>query len=103
MKKFDLFYPIAILTMATTLVAACGPAPAPQAPSTVEAEAGAPNSCTTACTNLRKLHCPLGEPTRKGASCETVCDNVQVNNAGAGFPVVCLTRAKSCEIADTCR
>ncbi|MDQ2668027.1 MAG: hypothetical protein M3Z05_18795 [Gemmatimonadota bacterium] len=102
-KRFDVFYPVALLIVATTLVAACGPAPAPQAPS-VEPEAGAPAmGCGSACTNLRSLHCSLGEPTKKGASCEVVCDNVQVNNAGAGFPVACLTHAKSCDAANACR
>jgi len=112
MKSKYLVESLLWLSLVTTMQVACAPAPPPVAPvveipveppgDDADAAARRP-SCGTACTNLRGLGCALGKPTPRGANCETVCNNVQVQNAGAGFPVACLSAARSCSIADACR
>lgn len=88
--------------VALAALTACSPSPTPIAP--VEPlDAARPPACGSACEHLRALGCTLGKPTPRGASCETVCDNVQVENAGAGFPTACLSTAKTCAAADACR
>lgn len=62
-----------------------------------------PRTCAGACTRMRDLGCDLGKPTPKGGSCEQVCTNVQINNAGAGFNIVCIVEAKACNEAEACR
>jgi hypothetical protein len=48
-----------------------------------------------ACRNLRALHCPDGDPTPAGASCETVMRTV--NGTGAAtVAATCIAAAKSC-------
>lgn len=85
-----------------SLTTGCSPAPAPRPPVEQSDSARAP-SCGSACEHLRALGCAVGKATPRGASCETVCDRIQTDNAGAGFPVACLTAAKTCAIADACR
>lgn len=84
------------------LAVGCSSAPSPKPPVEQGNAARAP-SCGSACEHLRLLGCSIGKVTPRGASCETVCDNVQLQNAGAGFSVACLARAKTCAIADACR
>lgn len=82
---------------------ACAPAPAPKPPVFEQPDGARPATCESACENMRTRECELGKPTPRGATCEKVCTNVWENNAGAGFPVVCLTGARTCEEAKACR
>ncbi len=82
---------------------ACAPAPSPVSPPVEQADAAQRTTCATACTNLRMLKCKLAETTPRGATCEKVCQNVQENNAGAGFSTACLSSVKSCSDIDACR
>jgi hypothetical protein len=54
-------------------------------------------NCATACTTLRRLDCPEGKPTPKGAPCEAVCEG----NAEL-LEIVCVTQAKSVEAVRLC-
>ncbi len=83
-------------------LAGCPLHPQPVLPEPEDPDASVPLNCTGACANLRAHHCSLAEPTPHGGTCEAVCENVRINNAGAGFPVVCLARAKTCATADRC-
>lgn len=62
---------------------------------------GTPSDCQAACDNLRKLHCPAGEPTAKGASCEAVCINTESSGYASMNPR-CEAKASSCDAADAC-
>lgn len=85
-------------TLVLLMLYACSPSPVNP---TNDAEA-TPN-CALACSKMRAMHCPLGQPTAKGASCESVCLNVQQQNMGAGFDATCVANASSCAAADVCR
>lgn len=85
------------------LLAGC-PDPRPPRPKPLPPEGDAGTAtCSTACSNMRSLGCDLGEPTKKGRTCEEVCEAVRGENFGAGFPVGCLTASPSCEEAGRCR
>lgn len=71
------------------------PTPAPLPPAGSEAD------CTAACANMRRLHCPAGNPTEKGASCEAVCINIESSGYATMSPL-CVARAPSCDEADAC-
>lgn len=62
---------------------------------------GTPSDCQDACDNLRKLHCPAGDPTAKGASCEAVCINTESSGYASMNPR-CEAKATSCDAADAC-
>lgn len=66
-------------------------------------DAPLPATCAGACSNARRLGCEIGKPTPKGGTCEQVCENVQRENAGAGFNVTCIARANACVDVDMCR
>lgn len=93
---------VLLLSLATTLQVACAAEPPTKRP-VEESDAARGPSCSSACERLRALGCMVGQRTPHGASCETVCTRVQADNAGAGFPIACLTAAKTCAIADACR
>lgn len=105
---------LGITTLAIACIeVACSHAPCPAneprvsgaCPQIVDAgpDAQLPATCIGACTNMRRLGCELGRPTPKGAACEQVCENVQRENAGAGFNMSCVARASTCAEADSCR
>lgn len=73
------------------------PAPTPTPPPVVVVPP-AP-SCDTACTKFRELRCPEGNPTNDGASCETVCTNMQSVGLIV-YDLACASKVKACsEIA----
>ncbi len=93
-------WPTLIFALLTSMpwAIACGPTPPepkpPIDPSVV--------SCADYCRHIRdELHCPQGAPTKKGASCEVVCGNVEnsgyVQNARA-----CSMRAQTCAAVSAC-
>lgn len=62
-----------------------------------------PNAtCEESCTQLRTLGCKEGAPTPKGATCETVCADVNASGH-ARWASDCLVVARSCEEARSCR
>lgn len=81
------------LTILFVLLAACRPPTAPLAPDGGE-------TCETACQNLERMGCEAGRPS-DGTSCAELCG--ELVDFGAPYPVVCATRATSCEAADRCR
>ena len=86
------------------VAASCTPA-APWPPPAVTHDsaisAGTPADCRAMCENLRRLHCPAGEDTPKGASCETVCENTEASGYATENPV-CQAHVKTCAAADAC-
>jgi len=64
-------------------------------------EAGTNEDCEAMCDNLRKLHCPAGDPTPKGVPCEVVCQNVESTGYASENPR-CQARAADCAAADAC-
>lgn len=56
--------------------------------------------CAAACEHLQQLGCPMGAPTRMGATCEQVCSNAEVN--GIDWHTGCLATAPSCSVAGAC-
>lgn len=85
-----------VLLLATTLLA-CPPSP----PAPTPAPAGGEPSCDQFCAHARRLGCRVGTPTRKGASCEAVCRNVQESGI-ASFDLRCGMAADSCQALDAC-
>ncbi len=63
--------------------------------------AGTPADCQAMCENLRRLHCPGGDPTPKGALCEAVCENTESSGYATENPL-CQAHVKTCEAADAC-
>jgi len=87
------------MILACTLVAAhcedvVQPGPAPH-------DAGTPADCKTACDHLRALKCPEGEPTPKGATCETVCNHAEQSGTVTLWPG-CVVKIQTCAEIDSC-
>lgn len=83
-------------------VAGCPITPVPTPPPPTPTDG--PATCRDACARLLILHCPAGEPTPEGASCEKVCENhqKQTETLGLSWDLNCVTMAMSCAIADDC-
>lgn len=64
-------------------------------------QTGSEADCSAMCDHLRKLHCPAGDPTPKGAPCEAVCQNTETSGYASENPR-CQAKAISCEAADAC-
>jgi len=73
------------------------PIPTPPSPTPIDG----PATCGTACERLRIMRCPGGEPTPAGATCETVCGNMQTSGIVA-WDLTCVTMAANCTAADNC-
>lgn len=58
-------------------------------------------SCDTACTRFRELKCPEGDPTNDGASCETVCTNMQSTGLIV-YDLACATKITACSGISLC-
>jgi hypothetical protein len=59
-----------------------------------------PATCASWCAHARALGCGAGRPTRAGATCESVCVNVQTGPAK--WNLRCRVDAKTCAAADSC-
>lgn len=59
-----------------------------------------PDFCELAQNNLLKLHCPQGEPTKRGTPFAEVCKQVQ--SQGIGLNAKCLSSITSCLDIDKC-
>lgn len=58
-------------------------------------------TCATACARGAALACTWAAPTSRGATCETVCENFELSGS-MSYGVECVTRAPTCEAADSC-
>lgn len=90
-----------ILFLFAFLLTACPtnpdwPIPAPPPP----LDAGAP--CATSCERYRQLSCPEGEPTKKGHTCEEVCNNAAKSGNDLAGPSDCTARAQTCKAVEDC-
>ena len=82
--------------LALTLTAACEPthpSPPPYRPNT---------SCADACAHRAALGCLDAQPTKKGASCGTVCEEANASGL-ARWPTDCLVATRTCEEGRSCR
>lgn len=78
-----------------SLVVSCG-APVPQPRPLPQAKI---ESCADACEALRAYGCELGEPTKRGKTCESLCENSKAN----AVPFIsCVDGFTSCEAAERC-
>jgi len=99
-----------------TLAARCKPpAPVPPAPTPapepvptpeptpvpVVVVPTAPASCDTACARFRIKDCPEGKPTNDGASCETVCTNMQ-SVGMIVYDLECASKINDCSEISRC-
>lgn len=58
------------------------------------------SDCKTACAHLRSMHCALGEPSKRGKTCDDdLCPTLEAN--GIRF-ISCTIDAASCQSADVC-
>ncbi len=57
--------------------------------------------CAPACAHLAELGCDAGKPTPDGASCESVCRNVQASGLNR-INTACIMSAASCGAAEGC-
>lgn len=97
--------------LAVFLVCSCHPTPCATCPSpapapTAEADAGPMDAasrtpCQRACGHYRYLKCDEGKPTADGATCETVCENMQASKLVA-YDLTCGAKVKSCPEIGTC-
>jgi hypothetical protein len=88
--------PIALLVGLFTACQASEPPPPPRPPYQPTA------TCADACTHLRALPCPAGEPTSRGTTCEAICADVNASGM-ARWPADCVVVARSCAEAKACR
>lgn len=100
---------IFVATLALAVIAGPGCPPSPKPPPSdadagiviVDRDAG-PATCERACAHARDIHCPVGDPTPKGASCEVVCGNVQ-DSGSVAHDLACWISAASCARLNACR
>lgn len=57
--------------------------------------------CQLECQKLAALACPAAKPTAKGASCVTVCENIQSSGVVHLIPE-CVRLATTCNAIDKC-
>lgn len=75
--------------------------PTPDADSGVVVVDAGTATCASWCKHASEMHCNAAKPTPEGASCETVCENLQ----GSGlvkFDLKCRSVASSCMAAEAC-
>ena len=89
MKRFAILF----------LLAACTPTTAPliEPETVIVGIDGGDPTCSGACTNLRALGCPEGNPSPGGVPCETICANAQ-----SLIDLRCVSSAKSTAAVATC-
>lgn len=79
----------------------CHREPTPRPEPAPLGDSAAPGDCSAACSHLRDLGCPAGQPTPKGASCEEVCQSTEDSGVVTLNPA-CVARAASCDAVDNC-
>lgn len=78
------------------LFAGCSPSPIPAPPPDASALPG----CIEVCTHGRALGCAWAEPTKGGASCETVCG---ANQAVTPWPLDAMAAGSTCAAIEAVR
>lgn len=93
--------PFAFVLLAAVL-AGCPPAPTSCQPPSPQADAAPPDgdACERACSNIKALGCPEGEP-KTGESCVMVCRHTQVTGLTDLQPE-CLAAARSVDDVRAC-
>lgn len=89
-----------ILFFVALTLTGCPPAPPPDPPPQPELDAGT-GTCDSACSKLRALGCEEGKATGEGATCETVCLNVQ-NSGVISWNLGCRSSITTCAQVDAC-
>jgi hypothetical protein len=87
--------------IAVVLLASCSSALTPPVNHNGPLQAGTVSDCIVMCAHLQILHCPAGDPTPKGATCEAVCENTESSGYASENPR-CQAQATSCQAADAC-
>lgn len=94
-----------LVVMTTVIVAvltSCTPRPpVPPQPIPPNSDSGTEITCADVCRHLSGMMCPSAEPTKNGATCVEVCENVQ-SSGTMTFDMKCLITAPSCKAADEC-
>lgn len=62
---------------------------------------GTAADCKAACAHLVALHCPSGDPTPQGGTCEQVCLNTEESGYASMNPR-CLAQIKACADEEAC-
>lgn len=93
-----LLFALAVLLSACSSYASVPPQP-PGDPQV--SEPGTPVDCQAACAALRAHHCPSGDPTPQGGSCEDVCNSTEASGYASMHPR-CLAKIQSCDGVDAC-
>lgn len=107
-KQREMKFKTTILSaMTITLCVGCPPPPNP--PPQPDGDAGAvedldadvaPATCSNWCKRASVLNCSAARPTRGGATCVDVCNNVQTGPVK--WNLRCRISAKTCAAADVC-
>jgi hypothetical protein len=93
---------LSLLLAAALLLGCPPPPPCPNCPNPDFPDAGpARSACQRACEHFRELKCEEGEPTKDGATCETVCENMQTSNL-ISYDLDCAAKAPTCDYVDSC-
>lgn len=58
-------------------------------------------TCETSCANLRKIGCPEGRPSKRGTSCEGICERM-LRTKASNPHVECVSRATDVESVRAC-
>jgi hypothetical protein len=89
---------LGMILVATRILVGC---PEPQPPRPTPNDGGVV-TCEDYCRHIRdELHCAQGQPTKKGATCEQVCGNIE-NSGYVQNARTCSMAARSCEAVDIC-
>ncbi len=93
---------VAVSLVVVMALTSCTPKPpVPPQPIPPTADSGAEVTCADACRHLSSMMCPNAEPTKKGATCVEVCENVQSSGV-MKMNLRCLVTSSSCKAADEC-
>lgn len=93
---------VAVSLVIVAALTSCTPKPPiPPQPIPPSGDSGAEITCEEVCRHLSSMMCPSAEPTKKGATCVEVCENVR-SSGTMTFDMKCLITAPSCKAADEC-
>jgi hypothetical protein len=91
-----------IILSIVTLLSGCSSQPKPQpdvpAPEVLDQQQTTLD-CSAACEHLREMKCELGQPSRRGKTCEDLCNTLE--NNGVKF-ISCTIDADTCDNANNC-
>ena len=81
----------------------CQPTPGP-APMPLPVDDAGADPCGSACSHLRSLRCPDGDPTPAGTTCEAVCETDRADPIArlTSRYLACIARVPACSDEDRC-